>query len=286
MSGQRSEKGRGKSGPLDREELEALFERGYGLSSHRFIAEAWGLEPDADADDIVDRYGDPDRVETRLERMPRVDRAILGQVVASGGRMRGENLRRDLLLSGFGDTEENLEELVAACILVPVPNPGESELDIEELLDQDKFLQHDLAVPPRVYEELEEESEQLDTDAIRGWEGEISCTRQEDLDSLELNLLHLASLLEREPLRLNKSGAPNRRSLRRFARGVAFPGDPGEVGDDLDLNDPLQLDYLTFLLAMAFELDFVERDEDQQVVNGKSDPVRDFFQSDPDERNS
>ncbi|MFB6264310.1 MAG: hypothetical protein ABEL76_11905, partial [Bradymonadaceae bacterium] len=35
-----------------------------------------------------------------------------------------------------------------------------------------------------------------------------------------------------------------------------------------------------------FELDFVERDEDQQVVNGKSDPVRDFFQSDPDDRNS
>lgn len=283
MRGQRSEQGRGKSGPLHSEELESLFERGYGLSSHRFIAQAWGLEADAEGDEVAAVIDETDEVAERLDELDAVQRAILSQVAESGGRMRGENLRRDLLLRGFGDTEPTLRELVNTCILIPIPNPGESELDIEALLEDDNFLQHDLAVPAFVEEELSGEADSQGPDALESWEGEIEQVQRGDIGALELNLLHLASLLQQEPLRLNKSGAPNRRSLRRFARGITLPGEPGEVGDDLDLNDAEQLDYLTFLLAMALELGFVERGADD--VTGKHEAVQEFFVADEEERN-
>lgn len=283
MKGQRSEKGRGKSGPLDSDELESLFERGYGLSSHRFIAQAWGLEATAEGEEVAAAIDESDRVADRLEKLDTRERGILGQVAASGGRMRGENLRRDLLLQGFGDTEDLLRRLVEECILIPVPNPGESELDIEGLLDQDNFLQHDLALPSFAEEQLSDEAESLDPDALGSWEGDIERVRRGDVDALELNLLHLASLLQQEPLRLNKSGAPNRRSLRRFARGVTLPGDPGEAGDELDLNDTVQLDYVTFLLAMAFELGFIEKTE--EAITGHHEEVEEYYCAEEDERN-
>ena len=285
MSKQRNDQGRSQSGPLTTDELESLFERGYGLSSHRFISQAWDLDPDEDPELIASQIEDEDQVAERLESLDTVPRAILSQVAASGGRMRGENLRRDLLLRGFGDTEDILRDLVNQCILVPIPNPGESELDIEALIDQDSFLQHDLAVPPLVEHELNDEAESLGPEAVGTWKGSIETTRDQDLDALELNLLHLSSLLQQEPLRLNKSGAPNRRSLRRFARGITFPGDRGEAGDELDLNDAIQLDYLTFLLAMALELGFIEKDEDETVVNGRHEEVRDYFCASEDDRN-
>jgi len=283
VSNQRQEKGRGNSGPLSSEELISLFDRGYGLSSHRFIAHGWGLEPDADAEDIAEAVVDESNVSERLESLSDVQRAVLAQVAASGGRMRGENLRRDLLLRGFGDTEDTLRELVTDCILVPVPNPGESELDIENLLDQDSFLQHDLAVPPLIESELSQEAESVGPEALSRWEGEIELVEKGDIGALELNLAHLISLLQHEPLRLNKSGAPNRRSLRRFARGITLPGDPGEAGDDLDLNNAVQLDYLTFLLAMASELGFLEKTED--TITGRHEGVADFFCADESKRN-
>lgn len=282
MKGQRSEKGRGKSGPVGQEELESLFERGYGLSSHRFIAQAWGLDAKSEGEEIAAVVDDSDNVAERLEHLGKMERAILGQVAASGGRMRGENLRRDLLLQGFGDTEGELRNLVEQCILIPIPNPGESELDIEALLDQDNFLQHDLAVPTFAEQELGDEADSIDPDALGSWEGDIEQVRRGDVNALELNLLHLSSLLQQEPLRLNKSGAPNRRSLRRFARGVTLPGDPGEAGDDLDLNDTVQLDYVTFLLAMADELEFIDKTED--AITGKHGEVEDYFCADRDER--
>ncbi len=74
------------------------------------------------------------------------------------------------------------------------------------------------------------------------------------IDVLELNLLHLSWSFRFEPLRLNKSGAPNRRSLLRTARGVVMPGMLREIGDDVDLNDPEQIDYLSFLMALSLEL--------------------------------
>ena len=84
-------------------------------------------------------------------------------------------------------------------------------------------------------------------------------------DVLELNLLHIAWAFRFDPLRLNKSGAPNRRSLIRHARGVVMPGLRREIGDAVDLADSEQLDYLAFLLALAIELGLLvispEKDE-------------------------
>lgn len=74
------------------------------------------------------------------------------------------------------------------------------------------------------------------------------------VDVLELNLLHIAWAFRFEALKLNKSGAPNRRSLLGTARGVVMPGMRREVGDDADLADPEQIDYLAFLMALSLQL--------------------------------
>lgn len=74
------------------------------------------------------------------------------------------------------------------------------------------------------------------------------------LDVLELNLLHVTWAFRFEPLRLNKSGAPNRRSLLRTARGVVMPGMRREIGESVDLSDPEQIDYLAFVMALSLEL--------------------------------
>ena len=284
MRGQRSDRSRGSGGgPLESRELEALFERGYSLSSKRYLAETWGLSPESEAEDIAAHLNKKDVADERLAGATKLQRVTMSQVAASGGRMRGENLRRDLLLRGFGDTSKVLRELVEQSLLVPLPNPGESELDIEGLLEQDSFLQRDLAVVAPLEEQLTEEAEQLGPEAIEAWSGDISITHRGNLDTLELNLLHFASLLQQENLRLNIDGTPNRRSLVRFGRGITFPGDSGEAGESLDLNDAVQLDYLTFLLAFCLELGFVEKQE-QSIVGGY-DAVEDFFCCEPGQRN-
>jgi hypothetical protein len=283
VRGQRSDRSRGKSGPLESEELLGLFNRGYGLSSRRFLAESWGLEPEAEGEEVAGRINDEDAVIGRLKNLSKRERVALSQVAASGGRMRGENLRRDLLLRGFGDQGVTLKSLVESSILIPLPNPGESELDIEGLLEQENFLQRDLAVPVPLIEELSEEAESLGPEALGQWSGDIETTLEGDLDSLELNLVHLSSMLQQEPLRLNKSGTPNRRSLARFARGITMPGGVGEAADELDLKDALQLDYLTFLLAMCVEFGFVELDG--QTIVGRYEAVEDYFCADVDKRN-
>lgn len=283
MRGQRSDRNRNGSGPLKSAELLSLFNRGWGLSSRRFLAEAWGLEPEAPGEALAARIHDADFALDRLADFSGQQRVALSQVAASGGRMRGENLRRDLLLRGFGDQGDTLKSLVAASILIPLPNPGESELDIEGLLDQENFLQRDLALPFPLIDALSAEAESLGPEALGQWSGDITTSRAGDLDSLELNLVHLSAMLQLEPLRLNKSGTPNRRSLARFARGISMPGSVGEAADELDLKDAVQLDYLTFLLAMCVELGFVEL-VDQTMV-GCFAPVEQYFCADTTRRN-
>ncbi len=282
MRGQRTDKS-DVGGPLETDELQALFERGYSLSSKRFLAEGWGIAPESEEEAVAVRVTDPDIAEERLEGISKLQRVTLSQVAASGGRMRGENLRRDLLLRGFGDTEAVLRELVVESLLIPLPNPGESELDIEALLEQDAFLQRDLAVTVPLKEWLTEEAESLGPEALDQWSGEIRATHADSIDSLELNLLHFSSLLQKESLRLNIDGTPNRRSLARFGRGITLPGESGEAAENLDLNDAVQLDYLSFLLALSLELGFVEQ-RDQEIVGG-FEGVEDYFCADQDERN-
>lgn len=272
-----------KSGALKSDEIESLFERGYDLSSRRFIAEAWGLKPDAEDEDVAERVNEQEHVSARLADIGKLKRATLSQVSANGGRMRGENLRRDLLLRGFGDTESLLRELVESCMLIPLPNPGESELEIENLLEQDNFLQRDLAVPVPVFEELEGEADKLGPEAIDSWKGDVEPSERGDVEALELNLLHLSSLLIDEPLQLNKSGAPNRRSLAKFAEGVTFPGDKGEAGEELDLNDAVQFDYISFVLSLAHQLEFVK--QTGQTLVGETEALAEYFKADEEKRN-
>jgi hypothetical protein len=284
VRGQRSDRSRGSvGGPLEPRELEGLFERGYSLSSKRFLAETWGLSPESEGIDVARHINQQKVVDKRLADISKLQRITLSQVAASGGRMRGENLRRDLLLRGFGDMNDVLRELVEQSLLIPLPNPGESEMDIEGLLDLDSFLQRDLSVPVPMKVRLTEEAEKLGPEAVEAWSGEITTTQRGTVDSLELNLLHFASLLQQEDLRLNIDGTPNRRSLVRFGRGIIFPGESSEAAESLDLNNAVQLDYLTFLLALCLELDFVDKEE--QTISGKSGPVEEFFCSEPDQRN-
>jgi len=295
LRGQRTDRSRGTvGGPLETDELQRLFERGYSLSSKRFLAETWGVAPESEYDVVAAQVNKPAISKKRLAKVDKLERVTMSQVAASGGRMRGENLRRDLLLRGFGDTDPVLRALVEQLLLIPLPNPGESELDIETLLEMDSFLQRDLALPVPLKELLSDEAEMLGPEAIDAWSGDIQLLQTTSIDILELNLLHLASQLQQETLRLNIDGTPNRRSLARFGRGISFPrtaspDDPaasqqaGEAGDSLDLNDVFQLDYLTFLLALSLELGFVVTRD--QSVAGLLEGTEAFFLADVSARN-
>lgn len=95
------------------------------------------------------------------------------------------------------------------------------------------------------------------------------------IDILELNLLHISWAFRFEALRLNKSGAPNRRSLLRTARGVVMPGSLGEIGDAVDLGDPEQIDYLAFVMALSLELGTLSTEVPKEL--GTNITVQDAF---------
>lgn len=104
------------------------------------------------------------------------------------------------------------------------------------------------------------------------------------VDVLELNLLHAAWSFRFDPLRLNKSGAPNRRSLLRHARGIVMPGMRREVGDNADLNDPEQIDYLAFVLAVSLELGTLLVDEEASELRADPEAMDTFFNAGPGTR--
>ncbi|TXD35316.1 hypothetical protein FRC98_16000 [Lujinxingia vulgaris] len=248
------------SGPLGAEELRSLLERGYADTSVRFLARAWRCQPEAETliaavDDTSLRPLDPASL-TELER------AVFWLLQERGGRARGENLRRDLLLRGFGESEPTLASLIAAGLLIPIPAAADHDCDIEVLLERGSFLQHDLALTPATLANLDATPDALNIDVPTFNDVTIEPTVS-SVDDLELNLLHLASLIRRDPLKLNKDGTPNRRSLARAARGISMPGQLGEVAGDLDLHDPQQLDYLTFLAALGRELGILGPDGDR-----------------------
>src|SRR5690554_6448892 len=100
----RPERHRGQPAPLDLREIEALFERGYDTASKRFLAETWGLDPDhVTAGQLGEILADREYLEGLLDSVTSLQQIALGHVVASGGRLRGESLRRELLLRGFGE---------------------------------------------------------------------------------------------------------------------------------------------------------------------------------------
>ena len=65
----------------------------------------------------------------------------------------------------------------------------------------------------------------------------------------------------REPLKLNKSGAPNRRSLSKFTTGLTLPDAPPRAPMELDLSDAEHLDYFAFLFSLGQALEMIDVDD-------------------------
>src|SRR5690554_3001308 len=265
-------------GPMTADEMQSLLDRGYADASARFLSRAWKV--DAGAEALVAALSAPPVRPLEPSKLTSLERAVFWLIQERGGRARGENLRRDLLLRGFGESEPTLAALIAAGLLIPIPAAADHDCDIEVLLERGSFLQHDLAVTPATLANLDAAPEALAVDVPTYSDVRLEPTVS-SLDDLELNLLHLASLIRRDPLKLNKDGTPNRRSLARSARGISMPGQLGEVAGDLDLHDPQQLDYLTFLAALAREIGILSPDGDRYRTSDSA-LAEHFHASDPE----
>lgn len=275
---------RQRSGPLTAPELEAIFERGYAQSSRRFLANLWGGEAD-EAANLFGAMSESARVTDALERigeLSRSDRAIFAALSNAGGRARAENLRKELLLRGQGDVSDELRRLARHGVLVVLPSSGQSELELEQILDQQNFLQQELALTQALIDELDSRGITHSAAEIGAWDGEITNSRVESLQSLELNLLHLAAGLGQDVLRLNKSGAPNRRSLSRFITGLTRPAATDTHDLWLDIDTPTHANYIGFLLALVSELGLSTVIEDRGLV-GQFGSAQEYFTA-PDDR--
>lgn len=275
----RTERHRNAQGPLGPEEFSAYLERGYDESTQRFFARVWDVQEDPEVLKEVAEKGFANPI--KFQDLSLLAKAIFATIARRGGRLRGEALRRELLLAGFGESEEVLLALIRKGFLVPLPNPGEHDCNIDMLVEHGNFLQRDIAVLESVYTFLAEleGAEELQAPT---WTNVTLRRDQGDLQTLEVNLLHITALIRRDPLKLNKDGTPNRRSLGRVARGISMPGQLGEVAGDLDLNDALQVDYLTFLVSLARELQLLtQREQTYRTDDGE---LTRFFHSDGAER--
>ncbi len=267
---------RPRSGPLHPDEMTQLFERGYHAASKRFLANQWGVTDAEDPAIIESIYAAADGVTSKVEALTDLEKSVLASFLDEESRARGENIRRDLLLRGFEGSAAIIRKLVESGVLVPLPNPGEADLDIEALLDDSNtVLKRDLTLLSPVVEALGTLDGIDAVETAASWAGDVELTRAGSVESLELNLLHLSSMLLHERLRLNKSGTPNRRSLARFARGITLPGQVGEAADELDLSDSFQMDYLAYVLAFALELGLVRKRGHTIVASG--DAMEAFF---------
>lgn len=106
---------------------------------------------------------------------------------------------------------------------------------------------------------------------------EIEDVTRGSVEILELNLLHVAWSCRFEPLRLNKNGSPNRRSLMRPARGIVMPGMRREIGEAVDLTDAEQIDYVAFLLAMSIELGTLVVSDRHDELGASHEAMDKFF---------
>lgn len=116
--------------------------------------------------------------------------------------------------------------------------------------------------------------------------GQVSDAHHATLEHLELNLIHLATNLEVASLKLNKSGTPNRRSLSKFSQGILMPTrDKEPASPELDLQDPEQVDYLAFLLALLIELNVIQTDERELLARAHHEPALKHFTHHEERRN-
>lgn len=275
------ERTRQGTGPLSAEELRGLFERGYSPGARRALADRWGIAGEVSPDTLAAATEDPARVQARLDELSPRERAVLVSLVAQGGRSRGENFRKELLFRGFGDSGAAIAALIERGLVVPLPGSGEVHLELEAVLEQGAFLQLELTVVSAAACAALASEEAAQPAELGAWEGQVEEITHESLASLELNLLQLASDLQRETLRLNKSGTPNRRSLGKFSPQLAFPGDDVSASE-LDLSDPAHLDYVAFLLALCEELGLLVREG--ASVRAAHEPCEAYFCQEPEAR--
>lgn len=129
-----------------------------------------------------------------------------------------------------------------------------------------------------------EQNQDLLERGLHAHQGEASRVRATSLESLELDLIHLSCALERYPLKLNKSGTPNRRSLARFCQGIVMPSQQLTT-DGLDLQNPEEIDYLAFLLALLLELGILHCDEQNLTARAHHEPAQRHFTHHEERRN-
>lgn len=137
---------------------------------------------------------------------------------------------------------------------------------------------------PTAQDPAREQTQDLLERGLHAHQGTASRVRATSLESLELDLIHLSSALERNPLKLNKSGTPNRRSLARFCQGIVMPSEQPH-GDGLDLQNPQEVDYLAFLLALLLELGILQSDEQRLSARALHEPAHRHFTHHEERRN-
>ena len=242
---------RGRTGPISRADIDAIFDRGYSGASLRALLKHWSLS-ESDPDAFAAALEDPERARAFLEQCTEEQFVLLEALAERGGRARAENLRKELLLGGRGEHGESIRALVRRGVVIVVPGSGQAELELDALLEQQGFLQQEIALAAALEELVEG---RIARGEVGVFHGEVTSSRVELSQALELNLLHLSVALIQNPLRLNKSGAPNRRSLAKFVEGLTRPAlsNSPDPWFELGVSDSDD-DYLAFLLALAAQL--------------------------------
>ena len=281
----RSDREHRHQGPLSEEEIQWLSGRGLHVTLWRHLATQWDQDSDVEAEAFAQALAQTPSAARKVEAADASLQDILGFVAAEGGRLRGELLRKAYLLRTLEDVTPHIQEALAQGLLVSIPSADQHDLTKDALFDQATYLQTDLALPQGVYAHLSGRPASQETWALeRGAQGvraRAISGAHASLDALELNLLHLCDALNAEPLRLNKSGAPNRRSLARFVEGILPPGEADPIGD-LDAQDIAQLDYVAYLLALALALNMIQVQD--QSARVEFEPMQAFFARPQDAR--
>lgn len=281
----RSDREHRHQGPLSEEELQWLSGRGLHVTLWRHLAAQWGQVSEVEFQDFAQALAEQDRAVEKLETLDPELRGILSFVAHEGGRLRGELLRKAYLLRTLQDITPRIEDALSLGLLISIPSADQHDLTKDALFDQATYLQTDLALPQGVYTQMctippDESPWALERGATGLNPGEPTNTTS-SLDALELNLLHVCDALNAEPLRLNKSGAPNRRSLTRFVEGILPPGSQDPISD-LDAQNITQLDYVAYVLALGLALDMIHvQDQNARV---EFEPMQAFFSRPQDAR--
>lgn len=260
------------------DDLLDILTRVYSITGRRFLAEALGTI-EISPENLLVQWTSRDQA-LRYREADSNERLLLARIADAGGKVRGENLRRELMLHGHGDVGETLRAMVKKGFIFVIPNVGELDFDLEMASDGTTLLQRDLVIPPLVVAMMDELEIQAE---LEGKDLDVHNVVDSSTMLLELNLLHTSMSLFHTPLRLNKSGAPNKRNVLRVGRGLVLPGEKQELGDNFDALNPQHIDYFGFVLALSLELGLIQVSGENAV--GKLDAMQAFFSSPVERRN-